>query len=288
MPPGAIPNDIVFEGSNLPPLPQAAVFQSTQEYVAGSATSSTASFFGFNALGAGALGAATAFSMDLSSLAQTPLLTINDFTSYGFPVVLGSAYDATRNVAYYAVLDGLKGDDPVNILAIDYGTNTYSVFSTGGYGPGNYYAGPSMMVLDAGTQKLLFVTDSSDSANPPQLHVVDLRTKTVTLVTPPDYAPASQLDVVLVDDVNHLFIVLEMERQADQHDLRLPSGLTFFDEAGNVVKHLKLPYMYYPFVGGSGPGQQLTYVNGHVRRLFLGSPPSPAGVFEPQLMAIDY
>jgi hypothetical protein len=288
MPSGAIPNDIVFEGSGLPPLSQAVLFMDTQEYLGGSATSSTASFFGFNAFGAGTLGAATAFSMDLSSLAQTPLITINDFTSYGFPVVLGSAYDPTKNVAYYAVLDGLKGDDPVNILAIDYGTNAYSVFSTGGFGPGNYYAGTSMMVLDPVTQKLLFVTDSSDSLNPPQLHIVDLRTKTVALVTPPDYAPWSQLEMALVDDVNHLFIVLEMERHADQHDLRLPSGLTVFDESGNAMKHLKLPYAYYPFAGGFGPGQQLTYVNGHLRRLFLGTPPNPAGVFEPQLMAIDY
>jgi hypothetical protein len=288
MPPGAIPNDIVFEGSSLPPISQAGVFQSTQEYVAGSATSSVASFFGFNTLGAGTLGAATAFSMDLSSLAQTPLITFGDFTSFGFPVVLGSAFDPTKNVAYYAVFDAFDGYNPVNVLAIDYNTNGYSRVSTGGYGPGNDMAGPSFMVLDATTQKLLFVNDSLESTRLPQLHIVDLRTKAVTLVTPPEYAPNTQLDLALVDDVNHLFIVLERERHADQTDLRLPSGLSFYDEAGNVVKHLRLPYMYWPFVGGSGPGEQLTYVNGHIRRLFIGSPPNPTGVFEPQLMAIDY
>ncbi|GAC1573088.1 MAG: hypothetical protein NVS3B7_04130 [Candidatus Elarobacter sp.] len=289
-PAGAIPNDVVFAGSSASPLPslQALLFQVPQEYVGGDDTSSKVSFFGLNTYGAGVPNQATAFSMDVATGTAGPVMTINDFAGFGYPVVHGATYDPTRNIGYAAVLDAANGDVPATIVATDYTKNSYSLFSSSGLGQGTGAFGYNLLALDASSQKLLLVNDSQAGARPATLHIIDLRSRNVSLVAPPSWARFATVGNVLCDPVNHFFIVITLQRGADTFNVELPSGIDWFDESGNLVKHLTVPYLYFPFVGGDGPGQQLTYVNGRLRRLFLASPPSVGGTFEPQLMAIDY
>lgn len=288
-PTGAIPNDISFE-PGVPSFPdaQALLFVEGQDFVGGNSSASTAAFFGFRRLFT-AVNQGTAFAFDLNTLATTPVMTIDDFASMTVPTVVGQAYDATTNIGYYAVADLYNGDVPATILAVNYAAQTHSVFSTGGEGLGNGYAsGVQFLALDPATRKLLFVNDSSNDNRQLEFHVIDLNTKAVSFVTPPSYAGAANLDEVLADPVNGLYIVVERFRGIDSFDLTRPSGIDFFDEIGTLVKRVATPYTFFPFWLGAGPGTDLNYANGRKRRLFVPAPPNAAGIGEPQLMAIDY
>ena len=171
-----------------------------------------------------------------------------------------------RNVGYYAIATRTTATTPATILAVDYTASRIRLISTSGVGLGTATTPDTVRGTRSRDQKLLFVNDStwalqSGADRPAQFHIIDLLTRSVMIVTPPRYAA----DAISGGDgrPGQSLVCGDRTQRADDvgrcRNSRPPS-ISSTKRAGwyTTSRH------HSPIrrCGGTGPGYDLTYVNG--------------------------